>query len=922
MSQPQEIGRYIIETRLDGGAMADVYLAFDPLMKRKVVIKVLPRQTSILDPVYRARFEREIKLIIKLEHPAIVPVYDFGYLENLPYIVMRFMGGGTLKGRIKAGPMPLSKVLRIFQQLTPAVDYVHNNQVVHRDLKPGNILFDALDNAYIADFGIAKLSGISSSLTGEASPGTPDYMSPEQITQDDQIDARSDIYAMGVVLFEMLTGKRPFEHPVEHIIAPIPNILEILPDLPWRYEFLFQRLLAKDRNDRFESMVELTRSLVEANEANMEEEKASYKLSLPVDSESQPPITHPLEPVKSSKFPRNQLLALIGTFIVIFLFVWFAQEKFFWNGNPNDVSLTQETESLEESTPLLDVIALTNTPSPPHTTLVPIPTETPTISPSSSGSLLETDIPSQVTNDRELDIILIPESKFLRGLSIDQENYLLALCPTCKPEGLSDQTRAYANGIYLDAFWIDKTEVTNAQFARFVEMTGYVTSVEQSGKSYVMHSGANVFEYVANATWKQPSGIGSDINGKGNYPVVHVSWNDASAYCEWLGGRLPTEAEWEKAARGEFGYIFPWGDSIPDKDLLNFNLANSSVVSVGSYPPGASPYGILDMAGNVWEWVSDFYDPDYYSYAPEFNPAGPDEGEGHPIRGGSWATEAKDLYFVSTTFRLWNKPFISSNVLGFRCAYDNGSEFYSVPTATKPPIFTPTLLVDQIVDDFGVPMALIPSGEFKMGSNSVILSDFYIDKFEVTNARYLACVIAGYCEERNMPELRDPEFGNYPVSNVHWFDAQNYCEWRGSRLPTEAEWEKAARGGLQGQLYPWGNEPPVCQAGLFNGVRFSDGEACEELGPIAVGTYGANGYSLYDILGNVWEWVADWYADDYYQGLPPQIENPLGPETGSNKVVRGASWYSIFESLRLSNRSYKDPQTFEPNTGFRCAKTP
>jgi formylglycine-generating enzyme required for sulfatase activity len=224
--------------------------------------------------------------------------------------------------------------------------------------------------------------------------------------------------------------------------------------------------------------------------------------------------------------------------------------------------------------------------------------------------------------------------------------------------------------IHLDEFWIDQTEVTNAQFAQFVAVTGYVTSAEQGTHqtSYVFDAGIADFKYNSSADWKHPHGSASNIAGLDDTAVTQVSWEDAEAYCAWAGRRLPTEAEWEKAARGTDGRLFVWGNQPPNSRLLNFNLTSTGPQPVGSFPAGISQHGSYDMAGNVWEWVSDFYGEEYYESAPDRNPSGPTAGEGYVFRGGSWASEYKDMYLVTTTARLWNYSYVSSDVLGIRCA--------------------------------------------------------------------------------------------------------------------------------------------------------------------------------------------------------------------------------------------------------------
>ena len=206
--EPQKFGRYEIKAEIGRGGMATVYHAYDPRFEREVALKVLPRE-MLHDPQFRTRFEREAKTIAMLEHPAIVPVYDFGEEDGQPYFVMRYMTGGSLSDRMKHGPMTIQEVAHLFERLAPALDEAHAKGIIHRDLKPGNILFDQYGEPYISDFGIAKIAATQTNVTGSAIVGTPAYMSPEQ-AQGEGIDGRSDIYGLGVILFEMLTGQQPY----------------------------------------------------------------------------------------------------------------------------------------------------------------------------------------------------------------------------------------------------------------------------------------------------------------------------------------------------------------------------------------------------------------------------------------------------------------------------------------------------------------------------------------------------------------------------------------------------------------------------------------------------------------------------------------------------------------------------------------
>ena len=263
--EPQKFGRYEIKAEIGRGGMATVYHAYDPRFEREVALKVLPRE-MLHDPQFRARFEREAKTIAMLEHPAIVPVYDFGEEDGQPYFVMRYMTGGSLTERMKQGPMAIQEVVHIFGRLGPALDDAHAKGIIHRDLKPGNILFDQYGEPYISDFGIAKIAASQTNVTGSSILGTPAYMSPEQ-AQGEGIDGRSDIYGLAVILFELLTGQQPYHGDtpmsvvVKHITEPVPHILDVKPDLPPAIEAVIEKAMAKDRDDRFPTVKALTEAL-------------------------------------------------------------------------------------------------------------------------------------------------------------------------------------------------------------------------------------------------------------------------------------------------------------------------------------------------------------------------------------------------------------------------------------------------------------------------------------------------------------------------------------------------------------------------------------------------------------------------------------------------------------------------------------
>jgi len=260
------IGRYQILSEIGRGGMAVVYLGQDPSFHRQVAIKVLPTQ-FLENILLRARFEREARTIATLEHPAIVPVHDFGEQDGQLYLVMRFMPGGSLAQRLSQGALPPAEAIDIITQLAPALDAVHARGIVHRDLKPGNILFDAFGNPALSDFGIAQLTEATVDLTGDAIIGTPAYMSPEQVSSNVQIDGRSDVYALGVILFEMLTGQQPYRAgtplsvAMKHLTDPVPRLQTLHPQFPPELDAVLAKAMAKEREHRYTRVADLAADL-------------------------------------------------------------------------------------------------------------------------------------------------------------------------------------------------------------------------------------------------------------------------------------------------------------------------------------------------------------------------------------------------------------------------------------------------------------------------------------------------------------------------------------------------------------------------------------------------------------------------------------------------------------------------------------
>jgi formylglycine-generating enzyme required for sulfatase activity len=245
-------------------------------------------------------------------------------------------------------------------------------------------------------------------------------------------------------------------------------------------------------------------------------------------------------------------------------------------------------------------------------------------------------------------MVYVPEGNFQMGLTGYQAEIVVEQClplmgrrSDCENEVKNAKP---AHTVWLDAFWIDQTDVTNAEYAKCVSAGG--CQAPQNNRSNTHAS------YYENADFDA-------------YPIIYVDWNQADSYCQWAGRRLPTEAEWEKAARGTDGRIYPWGKGI-DQKKANYGYVLMDTTRAGSYPEGASPYGALDMAGNVWQWVADWYNESYYQSQTTWrNPGGPDSGTERVIRGGSWINLGFD---VTSSERGSGDPGGAYSSFGFRCA--------------------------------------------------------------------------------------------------------------------------------------------------------------------------------------------------------------------------------------------------------------
>ena len=575
----QSLGRYHILEQLGEGGMAVVYKAYDTRLETDVAVKVIRTENlapSVLERSLK-RFEREAKALARLTHPNIVKVTDYGEHEGKPYLVMEYLPGGTLKQKL-GKPIPWNEAITILLPIARALDFAHRQNMIHRDVKPSNILITADGEPMLTDFGIAKIldDDLTVDLTGtSAAVGTPEYMAPEQAIAK-TVDHRADIYSLGVVLYEMLTGRKPFvaDTPMAVLIKqatePLPRPMQFAPNLPEAVEKLLLKALAKNPNDRYQGMAEMSAAWQGA-----------------VESKGQASVST-TQPATRKKRPAGATI----------------EETL-------DTVCEESLETVDQS--IHEEVEI----------------KKPRLAkPKKSG---KDEMVISLAPGVDMAFMRVPAGEFLMG----------------GPKGEGDNDERPQHEVYLVEYWIGRIPVTNLQYCAFVKATGHQPPSHWEG---------NIIP-----------------TGKEQHPVVLVNWQDAQMFCAWAGQvsgkkiRLPTEAEWEKAARGTDGRKYPWGDERPNRQLCNYwKLFSAGTTPVGKFSPqGDSPYGCVDMAGNVWEWVADWFDKKYYSQSQSSNPTGPALGQYRVMRGGSWNLDAG---LVRASYRNWVVPGYYRNNVGFRCS--------------------------------------------------------------------------------------------------------------------------------------------------------------------------------------------------------------------------------------------------------------
>ena len=603
--------------------MSRIFLATEASLNRRVVVKVLPPEMT--SEVSAARFRKEIEVLARLQHPHILPILASGSRGDLLYYIMPFVAGESLRHHLAAdGALPVDHAVRIIAETADALSYAHANGILHRDIKPENILLEG-KHAVLADFGIARalaesLDGAKITATG-TSVGTPGYMSPEQLSGD-ALDARADVYALAVVGYEMLAGHPPFTGPTAqailtaHLTTPPLPLRELRPEVPLHVSNAIGRALSKQPSDRFTTA-----------EAFADAINPGFKDDVRDD------VRQPLS--------KRRMIALVsGGAIVLAIAAWAVSQMQSPGVSAGQIAAMRtaaDSGELDLLASLLDSAGLVATDRRVRDVTVPV-----------SGQLHVTTDARGATVEiaRATPFEGFPKRTFrtLGETPIDPVplvagTYVIRVTQTGHPArvALADVAPRTESRIALvvpatdtligptlaipagrtpgsegaiPGFVIAQFEVTNELYQRFVASGGYRNPADwpptlRFGDSVVPAS-AGLARFVDKTGLPGPRAweSGRYPAGTGDHPVTGVSWYEASAYARWANASLPTLRQWWRAAQGDTSIIYPWG---VDASVVHLraNLEGVSTKPVGSFLLGVSRFGVLDMAGNVREWLLD-----------------------------------------------------------------------------------------------------------------------------------------------------------------------------------------------------------------------------------------------------------------------------------------------------------------------------
>lgn len=613
--------KYRIEAEIGRGAFGRVYRARDIALDRLVAIKELHKGEDDLGSTqfsdYVRRFEREARVQARFNHPNIVHVYELLRLaDDRLYLAMEYVDGGSLRDHLaRRGPLPVDEAVRIMLDLLAGLAVVHADErdIVHRDVKPSNVMLTKGDQAKLADFGLAQVGDESlRSGAGQPHPGSPMYMSPEQETTSAYLYPASDVFSAGCVLFELLTGA--VYKQAKRRKQELTNLRAQTPE--WLVEVV-ARALAREADDRCADAGKMAAGLAAGQAKDRAEVEAKALAETPRLAEKERKEQAAAEARRREAEAEAARQAELRR-----------KEQ-----EAEQARLRQEQGQVEARVKATE----------------------------RERKALLLELAPSVT----LEMMQVPAGEFLMGsnMMIDPQ---------------AQESEFPQHRLDLPDFLIGVYPVTVAQFAAFVNFSRYKTTAERSGYGYSFRD--HEFDRITGACWRQPRGHGSNVRDKADHPVTLVSWDDAVAFCRWASKvtgrmiRLPSEAEWEKAARGTDGRLYPWGNQAPTDRLCNFNENEKDTTPVGCYSPaGDSPYGCADMAGNVMEWTASLWrkrkdGPTYgYPYVARDGREKPATGRDmwHLVRGGTFIHDSQT---VRCAYRHWAPSDGSLCFVGFRVA--------------------------------------------------------------------------------------------------------------------------------------------------------------------------------------------------------------------------------------------------------------
>ncbi len=638
-------GNYKILEEIGEGGMGKVYRGVDTMLDREVAIKVL-RTELTSQPHLVERFRTEAITLAKLSHPNIALLYSFMKHEDHFFMVMEYVRGDTVdKLMRRSGLLPYDQAIKVFLYVLDALGYAHSMNVVHRDIKPNNIMLNENQDVKVMDFGIARVVG-SERMTREGSMiGTPEYMAPEQI-RGQEVDPRTDIYALGILLYEMLTGRLPFvnanhfELMRAHIEAAPPSPRQYAPHIPPSMEELMLRALAKRKEDRYASAYEFRDAILASPDLP--------GITLPgIAARGSAPIT-------GSHLGRISQSGQAGP----------ATPQDRKTMDIRQFERQQRGVSQAPSQPIMNRSGSLGGSDANATQYIPSPAKADLAAAEKPSSGLPK--PLLFGGIGVLAVVLLGGVWWMNrdsgGVKLPPKTPPVAVAKVEMVDvkggafdmGRPDETRLPGEDkgwVYMQTpvhveivrpFAIDKTEVTNGEYAQFVKETNYAAPKDWNGN-------------------QPPAGFES-------YPVRHVSYEDAVKFAEWRSKRdnaeyrLPTEIEWERAAKGvDFNNRFPWGN---DWIAEAGNVEAMGPKPVGSFPKGDTPNGIKDMIGNVGEWTSS--KSSIYPENSHIEELDPEELAKHIVRGGSYESSPTGPRPVSVMARGSYPPTEKLPNVGFR----------------------------------------------------------------------------------------------------------------------------------------------------------------------------------------------------------------------------------------------------------------